>query len=645
MDGLVPHKTQRCLGCAKRENALVSLLELGWTVVFAMAISLFDAMTMAPLLSSYLASGRTQTVRRAKGLFAICGRPLHLLHESFERLQAWLTRWYEKIMWFCLKRRGLVLALSLLVFVASLGLLPQIKKTFWPLQDTGFFQVNLEAAPGTSLESMRTTSQEIERILRQHPEIEKMALQVGNEDGESNVANYFVELVDFEKRSYTTSQLKDIVRQELKPFAAARPRVGDVQMGGATNSPFSMLLVGDDLAQMSQAAETVKSAFARIPGLADVDSNYRTGKPEYQVLMDPKHMEDLGVSAVTAGTELRGMVDGVVPAKFREGDKEYDIRVRLKPEQRDLRQGLSRFFVPNMNGNLIRLSDVASARTTDGPLKINRRDRQRYIMISGELGPGGALGTIQEQAQKIMKTLTLPAGVSYQFIGEAEDLKELFINIVIAMLLAVVLIFLVLASLFESIILPFLIMLALPLAMVGALGALYVFNQTLDMFSMIGLVMLLGLVAKNSILLVDYTLQLMRRGMPRQAAIIQAGRIRLRPILMTTIALIAGMLPLALALTEVSRFKQSMGISIIGGLLVSTLLTLVVIPSCFEWADDLRLALRKLFRRPALREIDIMESEATESQPVAAQLNASTSGSVTYGPLESGNKVSVGMRP
>jgi len=274
-------------------------------------------------------------------------------------------------------------------------------------------------------------------------------------------------------------------------------------------------------------------------------------------------------------------------------------------------------FVPNMNFNLVRLANVASPKITSGPLKINRRDRQRYVMVSGELGPGGALGNIQNDATAIMKNIQLPAGVTYQFVGQAEDLQDLFTAMITAMFLAVLFIYLVLASLYESLIMPLLIMIALPLAIIGALGSLYLFDQSLNMFSMIGLILLLGLVAKNSILLVDYAIQLTRQGVSRREAIIEAGKIRLRPILMTSIALIAGMTPLALALSEVSRFRQGMGIAVIGGLISSTFLTLLVIPAGFEWTDNIRLWLRRLFKRPSLREIDLPE-EIIELNPAKA---------------------------
>jgi len=302
--------------------------------------------------------------------------------------------------------------------------------------------------------------------------------------------------------------------------------------------------------------------------------------------------------------ELRGMVDGIVPAKFREGGREYDIRVRLKEDQRNLEESFGDVFIPNMNNTLVKLSNVASSRTAAGPSKINRRDRARFIQISGQLGPGGALGNILEDAKKAVAKITLPEGVHVEFVGQAEDMRELMANMVTAMGLGILFMYMILASLYESAIVPVLIMSALPFAAVGAFVALWVTGESLNIFSMIALVLLLGLVAKNSILLVDYAYQLMRRGRSRDEALVEAGKTRLRPILMTTVALIAGMLPLALGLSEVGRFRRSMGISVIGGLLSSTVLTLVFIPAAFEYVDRFRLWTRRVLGRPERREID-----------------------------------------
>lgn len=275
---------------------------------------------------------------------------------------------------------------------------------------------------------------------------------------------------------------------------------------------------------------------------------------------------------------------------------EYDIRVRLMEAQRNIQADFNKIMVPNQNSNLVRLSNVAWPVTVTGPSKINRYNRVRSIEITGQLAKGGAIGNVTEGARKVLGSMTFPMGYRYSFEGNASDLQDLIGNILTAMGLALVLTYLVLASLYESPVTPFSIMLAIPLAVVGALTALFLTRISLDLFSMIGMVMLFGLVTKNSILLVDYTLQLQRQGMPRKEALVTAGKVRLRPILMTTIALIAGMLPIALALTEVGKYRQSMGVATIGGIISSLFLTLLVVPAAYEIVDNVRLWFRKKLR-------------------------------------------------
>lgn len=585
--------------------------QLGFTVVFAMMISLFDAMTMAPLLSSYLATAKGETKGKVLGFFDRIFSPLHRLVTAFEKLQERTTLWYQDIIRACLVHRGKVMLAVVLVTLASLGLASKIKFTFMPPQDQGNFMVNIEATPDFSLPGTRDLALKIDAKLHEIKEVNYTALQAGNTSGEANVASIYVELVPYkERRGVTTGMVKDGVRKALASFPV-KLKVGDAHGGGGGQSPFTMYIVGDDLAVMDKVARQAKEAFKAIPDFTDLDTSYNPAKPELQVILDPERMKKMGVAGVTAGMELRGLIDGTVPAQFRDGDYDYDIRVMLKDEQKDLREGLDKFWVPNMNFNLVQLSSVADPKAALGPTKINRRDRQRYILVSAELTPEGALGAGQKKADAIMKKMAMPEGVQYLFAGQSEYMADMANSMVLAMALALLFIYLVLASLYESIVMPLLIMLALPFAIVGALIALFITGKTLDMFSMIGIVLLMGLVAKNSILLVDYANQLIRKGWKRHEALVEAGRIRLRPILMTTVALIAGMLPLALALSEVSRFRQSMGIAVIGGLVVSTLLTLIVIPACYEWFDDFRLWSRGKMGRPALREID-QEEEATK---------------------------------
>ena len=494
---------------------------------------------------------------------------------------------------------------AIVIFLLSLGLLPLMKVTFKPSADVGQFAVYLKADPATSLEAMRDKTLEIEKLVRKHPEVQLVAVNIGGSDATgaeqgSNKANLYILMKPAKQRKIDTAGLKGILRKELEPYTQElNPQVADFDPI-MSQAPFTLNLVGEDYEVLAPFALKIVEKVKGVPGLADVQSTYNGGKPEFQAKLDPRKLKVLGVSGLEAGNELRTQVEGATPAKFRQGGLEYFIRVRLQEDQRNLEKEFPKVLVPNQNGNLVRLSDISSPVTTEGPSEIDRENRARYVQITGQLAPGGSLGNVLQAAGKILKGMRLPKGVSYEFVGQAEDFKDMMVNMSIALGLAMLFTFMILASLYESPIYPLAIMLPIPLAMIGALVALYVGGLfipyvNLSLFSMIAIIMLMGLVTKNSILLVDYTLRMMRQGMPRDEALKAAGKVRLRPILMTTFALIAGMFPVALALTEIGKFRQSMGIAMEGGLISSLLLTLVVIPSVFGYVDDFRLWLKDKF--------------------------------------------------
>jgi hydrophobic/amphiphilic exporter-1 (mainly G- bacteria), HAE1 family len=365
--------------------------------------------------------------------------------------------------------------------------------------------------------------------------------------------------------------------------------VKDFDAVGAGQRPFTVNIVGFDQVQLEEYAKKALEIVKRNPGLKDVDWNYRSGKPEFQAILVPGRADMLGVSTVSMGTELRAQIEGVEAAKYRENGREYNIRVRLREDQRDLRKSFAQTYVPNINMQLVRLSDVSTPLETTGPAKISRQDRGRYIQIAADIAPGGGLGDIvSEITQGFQTELKLPPDMKFAFVGQAENFAELAQGMVIAVGLGILFIFLVLASLYESFVTPLTIMIALPLAVCGSFFALALTRESLNIFSMIGMIMLLGIATKNSILLVDYASQLVKGGASRVDAIIKSGRTRLRPILMTTMALIAGTLPVALGLNEASKQRTSMGIAIIGGLISSTLLTLVVVPAVYQYFDRFR---------------------------------------------------------
>lgn len=556
--------------------------QFGLTVVFTMLISLFDAFTVAPMMSAYLA----HPDEHKKGA-GFVGRML----AAFDRFQTRLEDLYEKSLRYTLHNPKKILLAGALIFFGSLGSIAFIPKTFLPPADNGEFMVSIELPVGSSLMASSAFTEKVEKIFDGDPAIDIVLTTIGNTNNESNKSSLFVRLVDRKKRSMNTTDYKEVARKKLQVFEGqAIVSVGDIDAANSGEKPLNINIQGENLEELNTYAEKVVARLKKIPGLVDVDTNFRSGKPEFHVIFDRKKSEALGVSTVTAGAELRNRTEGNENAIYRENGVDYKIRIRFEEAYRDLRTQFATTFVPNSNYNMIPLSRIAQGEEASGYSQINRQNKGRYISITGNLSKEGALGTITTEVERVFKNeLPPPPGVEYGFKGRADDFKELIANMLLAIFLGVTFIYLVLASLYESFITPFVILLALPLAMTGAFLALLIFGKSIDIFSLIGIVLLLGVVAKNSILLVDYTNQLIHEGLERNAALIKACRTRLRPILMTSLALIAGMVPIAIGLNEASAMRTSMGVGIIGGLTSSTLLTLLIVPAAFGFVEDFRL--------------------------------------------------------
>lgn len=567
--------------------------QFGLTVVFAMIISTFDAFTVAPMLSAYWAKSHKNEKVTLMSRFL----------KKFDNFQTWLEDKYVVTLKWVVTHRGLVISLSLVGFFLSLVSIAWIPKTFMPTPDNGEFVVTLELPTGGSLPATKVFVKKIESILTQDSAVELIAVTLGSSGSQrgGNLGNIYVKLLPKKERpgKVTTTLVKERLRQQFEPLnQEARVLIGDFNAAGSTDKAINLHLVGGDLAVLAAYADKLQERFKKIKGFTDVESNYRSGKPEYQIVFDRDKSENLGLSTVRAGAELRSRVEGAVAAQYRKNGTEYDIRVRLQEKDRDLRTNFSSTLVPNSNFNMVPLSKVAKGVETQGYSQINRLNKARFVAIGGNVGREGAMAQVVGDIENILTKdpeFTPPEGVTYRFEGQAEDMKDLFENMLLAMAFGILLVYLVLASLYESYVTPFTILLALPLAVSGALIALLVFQKSLDLFSMIGFVMLLGVVAKNSILLVDYAQQLIAQGLSRNEALIEAGRVRLRPILMTSLALIAGILPIAIGLNEASAQRTSMGVAIIGGLISSTVLTLVVVPAAFGYIDNFRLWTRRLF--------------------------------------------------
>jgi len=565
--------------------------EFGLTVVFAMAISLFDAMTIAPMLSAYFAA-------RGGGHGQGAG-PLARLLRAVDAWQSRLEDLYAGSLGVVLRWPGTVLFAGAAIFALSLFAARAVPKTFVPAQDNGIFTVSLELEPGASLDATAAAAEEVDKRLRAHPEVKLTKLTVGTADNESHKADFYVQLVARRARAMNTTRFKEQLREEFKPLEAWKPTVKDYDDMGMGDRPFNLVFLGQDGQVLRDYAAKAYARLKDRPGLLEPELSDKPGKPEVRAVLDEERARRLGLSPLMVGRELRVQVEGETPAVFRRFGREYDVRVRLRDDQRDLEASFAEIRVPNMNGRLVRLAEAAHQVRGRSPATVDRSDRARSVRMAADIAPDGpGLGGVMSDFRALLAgELAPPPGVTYRFEGMAESFEELVVNMIIAAFVGTFFIYLVLASLYESFVTPFTIMLVLPLAVCGAFYALWLTGKSLDVFSMIGLILLLGIATKNSILLVDRTRQLSLKGMPDAQAVIQAGRDRLRPILMTSFALVAGMIPVAVGLNEASAQRTSMGVAVIGGIVSSTLLTLLVVPAAYEFIERFRVYALGVARR------------------------------------------------
>jgi len=594
--------------------------EFGLTVVFAMIISLADALTIAPMLSAYIIPSHKKTaeVKRETSLRKIFSKLTKMIRfltvDWFEKLYHKTVAFYEKAIRFILRFKLAALIVTFVIFIASLSLALGIPRNFLPTQEGGEFRIAVETAPGASLNKTNAICMQMEDILMNMPEVDFVVVSIGNSNSELNVADIYVRLVSESKRKLLTEDVKTLVRKKFSGMFDDSVIISLNDSGtafGSGQKPFSVMFFSRDMKTLSELGSQFREKLKNVPGLVDLGVNFRQGKPEYQVDIDSKKAKEYGINSAAAGMELRAMVEGNLPAVFRTDGLEYDIRVRFAKEYRNIARLFNEIYIFNTNYKRIKLSRVASLVEAEGPTKIYRRDRARYVEITGNLSKGASLGPVQNAVEKIINqsranpaNKELWSGVSRDYGGNIEEMKDLQKNMAMAAILSLIFIYMVLASLYESIITPLTIMVSLPLAAIGGLAALFLARGALDMFTMIGFIMLLGIVAKNSIILVDYIQQLMRRGKSVEEAIVEAGKIRLRPILMTSFALAAGMFPTALALSEAGKFRQDVGIVVIGGIISSTILTVLVVPAIFEYMDSFRNWTRNKFGRRGGRKID-----------------------------------------
>lgn len=565
------------------------LKSFGLTVTFSMAISLFVAITIIPMLAAYF-GGEHHDIKHVPENPGLYDKTLGRAVRGFDRFQTWLENTYESFLKFTLKSPAATIAATLVIFFGSFYVAGLTPGEFIPDDDSGEILVTLELEPGTNIDETTKVAKEVNDIILKNKVVKYSMYFTGNENGEVNKASFTVKLKD-DRGGLKTEVFSNNLRGQLVHLKEkANPLVKKYDASGFGRQPVILNFTSPDAKALEKSAMKVLEAMKQDKRLVDVDSNYRAGKPEMQIKLKPGKAKEYGINTKTLGSELRAQVEGFTPAVFRENGREYDVRVRLNENERDLKKEFHRVYVPNINGRLVKLSDIADGVETTGPASIERMNRGRFIEVSSGLVPGVGLSQVMDDYVKRIQSgdLKLEPGVSLNLGGDAEDMANMMSSTIVAVGFGLLVIYLILSSLYESFITPVTIMLSLPLAISGAFFGVYMTGKTLNLFTIFGFFLLIGVAGKNGILMVDFAKVLMEEGKDRYKAIVEAGKTRLRPILMTSFALVAGTLPIAYGLNPASRTRTSMGVAIVAGVLLSTILTLIVLPSIFVYIDRFR---------------------------------------------------------
>ncbi len=538
--------------------------EFGMVVTAAVIISLVEAFTMAPMMTAYF-------LRRNKNHRAGPGGSTKAA-----------TGFYGRFLHWSLSHRLVVVVATLLVFVGSLFLGKSVGQTFFAQYDRPDFQMFMELPAGTSLDITSQKMAQIEKGLVQRPEVKNLFSSIGDSSGSEN-ATLFIKL----DNKNSVKPIQAYIRQEFGGLG--KLYFGEESMGGGSSNSVSGRPVVVELSttgsfeELDAISSKVVTVMAGVPGMTDVDRSLKPGKPELRIEVDREKAADLRLNVAQVGSTLRTMINGTTSSKFRQGDQEFDILVRLREEDRRDPQDVLLFPLVTPGGVQVPVSSVARLVPGSGPSAIERKNRERIIFVGGNTG-SNAQGVIAQEVDARLKAMNLPPEVSYAFGGQTEMMTESFNSLFFALALSIIFVYMVLASLYGSFTQPLIIMLALPLSISGAMLALLITRNPLDMTAMIGVILLMGIVAKNSIIMVDFINMKRREGMGVREAILTAAPMRLRPILMTTLSLIFGMLVIAFGLGAGGEFRAPMAITVIGGLTTSTFLSLVVVPVAYSLA-------------------------------------------------------------
>ena len=576
------------------------LREFSIVMVISTLVSLLVSFTLTPLLASRFSKVEKLSGRNLLERFAI----------GFERNFMRLRQTYLTVLDWSLRNPGKVILTSLALLFASFSLLAfgLIGGEFISVSDRGEIAVKLELEPGTRLEETNRLTRVVERRLSSMPEVQKVLANVGvssegffNQSAD-NISELNVRLSPKEDRSSSTDEMMQTIRKGLKDIPGLKASINPIGIFGTANeTPIIVIISGPLRAQVTRVAEALKDSVKTIPGTADVKLTSQLGSPEMRVVVDRQKMASFGLSIADVGAALRTAYAGDEARKFREGDNEYDIRVMLDKSYRQDTGTLADITFRTPQGEVVRLGQFVTFEQDRGYTQLQRKDRNNAVWVKAQ-AVGRPVGSIGQDIERVMVNLKkngiMPSTVSYAYESDLKRQGESFTTLLLSFMVAIIFVYLIMVALYDSYAWPMVVMFSIPLAIIGALFALALSGKSLSIFTILGIIMLVGLVGKNAILLVDFINKFRLEGMDISEAIIEAAKERLRPILMTTLTLIFGLLPIALSTSSGSEWKSGLAVALVGGLTSSMFLTLLVIPVVYVWFDKLLQKIAGLKRTP-----------------------------------------------
>ncbi len=567
--------------------------EFSVVVVVSTLMSLLVSFTLTPMLAS----------RFSKLEQVADGTLLGWISTGFERGFRSTVVFYIRLLKLSLKRRWVFFGGAVVLFVLALALpaLGIVGSEFIKQSDRGEFIVNLEVPPGSTLEHTSRVALQVERMIGQMPELEKMMSNVGvgsRNVVSSNVASIYVALVDRGQRRRSTDEVANAIKEKAREIPGVKVYIDQIAITGEQGGlGVTLMIRGNDPDSLLAMSDVVGKALRSTPTVTDVKFSYEQSNPETRVEVDRERMAAFGLTVFDVGTGLRVALTGDDETKFREGEKEYPIRVILDKFDRSNPDDIARLSFVTPRGSQVELQQFADIYQASGPTKLERFNRVPSIMVTGYVDNSRPLGTVTADFKRILGSRPV-GGTSVEFVGDEKNRSESFGQLGLALIASIIFVYLIMVALYDSFVYPFVVLFSIPLALIGAMVALALTGNALSIFSALGMIMMVGLVAKNAILLVDRANENKERGLEREQALIEAGQMRIRPIFMTTLSMVFGMMPIALASGAGSEWKNGLGWALIGGLTSSMFLTLIIVPIVYTWVDQWKTILPRFFENP-----------------------------------------------